>query len=211
MLNQKTRRVAGLSFLAIGLLCSCAARADIYSFVDDNGVTHFSNVPDDARYALFQKQPSSTVENASGSFDVISMSSRQREIALAGLIDQTARRRAVHPALLRAVVAAESAFDARAVSRAGAQGLMQLHPDTARRYGVANPFDAAENLEGGAHYLSDLLRRYNNDLTLTLAAYNAGEEAVERYGRHIPPYAETRAYVPTVLRLYRKYLMQAAS
>jgi soluble lytic murein transglycosylase-like protein len=197
--------------LALLLLVGGQCRADIYSFVDDGGVTHFSNVPDDPRYVLFQKQPQAQVAAASSGAPIVQESWRQREAALSGLIDQTARRRSVHPALLRAVIAAESAFNVQAVSRAGAQGLMQLHPDTSRRYGVLNPFDPADNIEGGAHYLSDLLRRYNNDLTLTLAAYNAGEEAVERYGRRIPPYPETRAYVPTVLRLYRKYLAQVAS
>jgi soluble lytic murein transglycosylase-like protein len=81
-----------------------------------------------------------------------------------------------------------------------------LRPATAERYGVRRPFDPADNLRGGARYLSDLLRRYDNDLKLALAAYNAGEDAVERYGRSIPPFPETRAYVPAVLSLYRRFL-----
>jgi len=190
------------------LLCLCVAgvaRADIYSFVDDDGVTHYTNVPDDTRFVLFQKtgddRVAMSVERA-GSW-------KERAHAFSSMIDLTAQRTAVQPALLRAVIAAESAFDPSAVSRAGAQGLMQLHPDTAKRYGVSNPFDPAANVDGGARYLHDLLRRFDNNLELALAAYNAGEAAVERHGRHIPPYAETQAYVPTVLRLYRRFLTQS--
>lgn len=180
------------------------ARADIYSFVDEDGVTHYTNVPDDTRFVLFQKTGDDRVEMS----PVRAASWKERSVAYAGIIDQTARRTALQPALLKAVIAAESAFDPNAVSRAGAQGLMQLHPKTAARYGVGNPFDPAANVDGGARYLSDLMRRFNNNLELVLAAYNAGEEAVERHGRRIPPYAETQAYVPTVLRLYRRFLAQ---
>jgi soluble lytic murein transglycosylase-like protein len=193
-----------LRCLALLVLAAPAARADIYSFIDDDGVTHYTNVPDDVRFVLFQKTGDErvvmTAERAAGW--------RERAVSFANLIDSTARRTAVHPALLKAVIAAESAFDPNAVSRAGAQGLMQLHPNTAKRYGVSNPFDPAANVDGGARYLSDLLRRFNNNLELALAAYNAGEEAVERHGRRIPPYAETQAYVPTVLKLYRRFLTQ---
>jgi len=87
-------------------------------------------------------------------------------------------------------------------------GLMQLRPATARRYGAANAFDPEQNIRAGVHYLRDLLTRYGNNLELTLAAYNAGEDAVERYGHSIPPFAETQHYVPTVLRIYRSLLSQ---
>jgi soluble lytic murein transglycosylase-like protein len=188
------------------LLIAGVARADIYSFVDGDGVTHYTNVPDDTRFVLFQKtgddRVAMSVEKA--------VSWKERAHAFSSMIDLTARRTEVQPALLRAVIAAESAFDPNAVSRAGAQGLMQLHPNTAKRYGVSNPFDPAANVDGGARYLHDLLRRFDNNLELALAAYNAGEEAVERHGRHIPPYAETQAYVPTVLRLYRRFLTQSS-
>ena len=83
---------------------------------------------------------------------------------------------------------------------------MQLHPDTARRYGVGDAFDPEQNVRGGARYLSDLMRRYHDNLELVLAAYNAGEQAVDRYGRQVPPFRETQAYVPAVLRLYRQFL-----
>jgi soluble lytic murein transglycosylase-like protein len=181
------------------------ACADIYSFIDEDGIAHYTNVPDDARFVLFQKTGDDRVEMSAeraGSW-------RDRASSFAGLIDRTARKTDVHPALLKAVIAAESAFDPNAVSRAGAQGLMQLHPKTASRFGVTNPFDPASNVDGGARYLHYLLKRFDNNLELALAAYNAGEEAVERHGRHIPPYAETQAYVPTVLRLYRRFLAQS--
>ena len=88
---------------------------------------------------------------------------------------------------------------------------MQLRPATARRYGVSDPYDPEQNIAAGVHYLSDLLARYGNNLELTLAAYNAGEDAVERYGNTVPPFAETRHYVPTVLRIYRSLLSRQAS
>ena len=187
------------------MLSSAVARADIYSFVDEGGVAHYTNVPDDVRFVLFQKAGPDRVEMTAA----IAGSWKERASGYAGLIDRTARRTELQPALLKAVIAAESAFDPNAVSRAGAQGLMQLHQKTAKRFGVSNHFDPAANVDGGARYLHYLMLRFNNNLELALAAYNAGEEAVERHGRHIPPYAETQAYVPTVLRLYRRFLAQS--
>jgi soluble lytic murein transglycosylase-like protein len=181
------------------------AVADIYGYTDAEGVAHFSNVPAGGRYVRILKEPAEGATSKSVSLP----DGRQRAAAFAELIDRAARREALHPALLRAVVTVESAFDPHAVSRAGAQGLMQLHPATARRYGVLDPFDPEENLRGGARYLSDLLKRYNNDLELALAAYNAGEDAVERYGRKVPPFRETREYVPAVMRLYAKLRTRA--
>jgi len=124
------------------------------------------------------------------------------------MIDRAARSAAVRPELVRAVIVVESAFNPRAVSKRGAQGLMQLRPATARRYGVSDAFDPEQNITAGAHYLRDLLARFGNNLELTLAAYNAGEDAVERYGRSIPPFTETRNYVPAVMRVYHKLLTQ---
>lgn len=198
--------VPTLLLMAIALV-STTAQADIYAYTDGGGVTHFSNVPTDARYALLLKSPPEPVNADAMPPPPASLAARAASYA--PMIDQAARRVALQPALLRAVIAVESAFNPRAVSRAGAQGLMQLHPKTARRYGVGDAFDPAENVRGGATYLRDLMRRYNNNLELVLAAYNAGEDAVDRYGRHIPPYRETQAYVPAVLRLYRQFLARA--
>ena len=117
----------------------------------------------------------------------------------------------VQPELVRAVIVVESGFNPRAISRRGAVGLMQLLPTTARRYGAFNAFDPEQNIFAGAYYLADLITRYGVDkLELVLAAYNAGEDAVERYGRRIPPYKETQAYVPNVLRMYHALRAQSA-
>lgn len=110
------------------------------------------------------------------------------------------------PSLLRAVVQQESAFNPAAVSRAGAAGLMQLMPGTARRFGVHDRFDPAQNLRGGAAYLAWLLRHFNHDTDLALAAYNAGEGSVHRHGNQIPPFAETQAYVRSVRRYEAQWI-----
>jgi soluble lytic murein transglycosylase-like protein len=190
--------------LAVLLLALPCAKADIYAYTDPSGVTHFTNVPAGPGYKLYiaaPREPDGASAGPAAHYDW-----RQRASAYSGLIDRTARGLALQPALLRAVIAVESAFDTRAVSRAGAQGLMQLHPATARRYGVGDAFDPEQNVHAGARYLSDLLHRYGNDLELALAAYNAGEDAVDRHGRHIPPYRETLQYVPAVLKLYHRLL-----
>jgi soluble lytic murein transglycosylase-like protein len=118
---------------------------------------------------------------------------------LASLISQAALDNALSPQLLHAVIAVESDFDARAVSRKGALGLMQLMPQTARQFGVRDPFDPAQNINAGAAHLKSLLDRFRGDVELALAAYNAGEAAVVKAGYRIPPFAETQAYVPRVL------------
>ena len=120
------------------------------------------------------------------------------------LVSDASARNGVSPALVNAVVMAESAGDPSAISSAGAQGLMQLMPGTSQSCGIGNPFDAQENVDCGTRYLHALLTRYNNNVELAVAAYNAGPGAVEKYGG-VPPYAETRAYVSRVLSAYRNY------
>ena len=127
------------------------------------------------------------------------------------VISGAAKAATLEASLVRAVIVVESGFNPRAVSKKGAIGLMQLQPATARRYGVHNIYDPEENVRAGARYLSDLLTRFNSNLELALAAYNAGEEAVERYGRRVPPFRETLAYVPSVMKVYKKLLDQANS
>jgi soluble lytic murein transglycosylase-like protein len=116
---------------------------------------------------------------------------------------QIARAHRLAPELLDAVIRVESGYEPSAVSPKGAMGLMQLMPDTAARFAIANPLDPVENMRGGARYLRWLMDRFDGELELVLAAYNAGEGAVERYGNRIPPYDETRAYVARVLQIYQ--------
>ncbi len=119
---------------------------------------------------------------------------------LTRLIDQAATAHSIEPALLHAMIDVESGFAVHAVSPRGAVGLMQLMPDTARSYGVTDAFDPRQNIDAGAQHLRRLLDRFGQDQALALAAYNAGAEAVTRHHGRIPPYAETMAYVPRVLR-----------
>lgn len=176
------------------------ARADIYSFVDEAGITHFSNVPTDGRYRLVLAAPPEPASAPASSGNAQWLT---RSRAFDPFIESAAREAQVQPQLVRAIIVVESAFNPKAVSRKGAVGLMQLLPKTARRYGASNAFDPKQNINAGTRYLRDLIARYGNNLELVLAAYNAGEDAVERYGKRIPPYAETRQYVPAVLSIYR--------
>lgn len=120
------------------------------------------------------------------------------------LVNQNAATWQVDPSLIKAVIANESAYDPNATSPVGAQGLMQLMPETAAAMGVRNPYDPAQNVAGGTRYLRSMLDRFNGDVKLAVAAYNAGPEAVEQYGG-VPPYAETQGYVANVLASYQRY------
>src|SRR2546426_5916820 len=119
------------------------------------------------------------------------------------LVEASAKKYNLDPELITSVIAVESNFDPKAVSRKNAGGLMQLLPETAARFGVKDIFDPAENIDAGTRYLRELLQLYNNDLTLTLAAYNAGPDNVQKYGR-VPPFSETVSYVKRVKRTYDK-------
>ncbi len=186
-------------FLAT-LLCASAAgaRSQIYTYVDADGLRHFTDVPDDNRYRLLLLSPRD--RTASGDrYDAMLLAKAGQYDSI---IERAAVSAAVEPNLLRAVIVVESGFNSRAVSKRGAMGLMQLMPATATRYGAANPFDPHDNVHAGAQYLKFLMDRFGQDLRLALAAYNAGENAVDRNGGQIPPFAETMAYVPRVLRIY---------
>jgi soluble lytic murein transglycosylase-like protein len=126
---------------------------------------------------------------------------------LDALIDRHATTWQVDPALVKAVIANESGFDANATSRVGAQGLMQLMPETAASLGVRDPYDPAQNVAGGVRYLRGLLDRFGGDVPLAVAAYNAGPGAVEKYGS-VPPYTETQSYVRNVLKDFKEFAAQ---
>jgi soluble lytic murein transglycosylase-like protein len=188
--------------LAVLALCSplaCPADPGIYAFVDAEKGIHLSNVPGDGRYRVLIAPLVAAGEKPQARS--AHSGNRQR---YGTVIEQMAGRVGIDAALLHAVIAVESGYDANAVSARGAGGLMQLMPATAKRYGVADVFDPAENVRGGAQYLAELLALFENDLQLALAAYNAGESAVLKYGKRIPPYRETAAYVPKVVNIYRK-------
>jgi len=180
--------------LGVGMLAGAdPAAAQIYTFVDEQGVTHFTNQPHQPVYERMV-EVGRNVPHAPKPPDGWEWE---------GLIGITARQQGLPPALVKAVIAAESDFNPEAVSRAGAQGLMQLMPGTAASMGISDPLRPDENVRGGSRYLAEMIARYG-DLSRALAAYNAGPAAVDRYGG-IPPYRETRDYVRRVLTYYRDY------
>lgn len=172
---------------------SFGGQADLYRYIDSQEVAHYTNDPPGAHYKLIRH---SRFKEAA---DKVRFGGHHKEFD--ELILQVAREYSLEPALLHAVIRVESAYNPEAISRAGAVGLMQLMPKTAARYGVDNPKDPAQNLVGGARFLKDLLVRFQN-LRLALAAYNAGEGNVLRYGKRVPPFPETQAYVRRVLGHY---------
>ncbi|MCC2640470.1 MAG: putative Lytic murein transglycosylase [Nitrospira sp.] len=174
------------------LLTAIPSRADMYQYIDANGTISITNVPNDPRYRrVLAALPRSRSVISDGELDPV--------------IARHSRAHRLHPALIRAVIKTESDFDPLAVSRAGAVGLMQLMPQTAVRLDVRDSFNPDENIGGGTKYLRQLLDRFDGNLPLALAAYNAGEHTVERY-RGLPPIDETRQYVSKVLRYYRTFL-----
>lgn len=193
------------ALLCLLLVASLPVRAGggIFGFVDDEGVEHLSNIPDDRRYRLLltdRFEPAQAALRAPRGVLALPFGERPFHDSVLRASSATG----IDAALLHAVITVESGYQAGAVSAKGATGLMQLLPGTARRYGTVNLLDPAENIGAGARYLRDLLRLFDNNLELALAAYNAGENAVIRHGRRLPPYAETRRYVPLVLAHYQK-------
>jgi len=183
--------MAGMSSLTFSVPTTTA---EIYQYIGRDGSISLTNVPSDSRY---QK-----IEVESSRFHT-TMSEQELE----PVIRRHSSQQQIHPALIRAVIKAESDFDPRAVSRAGAIGLMQLMPQTAIRLDVRDMYNPDDNVGGGAKYLRQLLDRFHGNLPLALAAYNAGENAVDRY-QALPPFDETRQYVRKVLRYYRTFLVR---
>jgi soluble lytic murein transglycosylase-like protein len=195
--NSIRRWHAGVLLTGLTLLSPLlpvGAAAEIYQYIGPNGTIALTNVPSDARYRR--------IEVESARFHAF-LSERELE----PVIKRHSSQQQLHPALIRAVIKAESNFDPRAVSRAGAIGLMQLMPQTAVRLDVRDMFDPDDNVGGGAKYLRQLLDRFHGNLPLALAAYNAGENIVDRY-QALPPIDETRQYVRKVLRYYRTFLVR---
>jgi soluble lytic murein transglycosylase-like protein len=192
-------RYAACLCALLALVCSPALAGEIFAFVDEQGVTHYSNLP----YADRRYVPLSLQRDAEAAPRALRMSGAHAA-RFAALIERAAQSNALDPQLLHAIIRVESGYNPKARSPKGAQGLMQLMPETGRRYRVRDPYDPKENIEGGARYLKDLLARFDDDLELALAGYNAGEGAVLLAGNRIPRYRETLAYVPRVLGLYRR-------
>jgi len=186
-------------------LCATSSGAQITSVVDENGKRVFIKADDSVGRRTFDPRSNGGAKSrtttglsaASGNMNFVGGLKGYLE----RLAHETASRHQVDPALVKAVVEAESSWNPRAISHKGAVGLMQLIPGTANRMGVRNAFDPQENLEGGVRYLRSLLERYNGDLHLSLAAYNAGERAVDRAGG-VPRYPETRSYVQKITDSY---------
>jgi len=216
------RTLGPTAALAALLAAAAPACADVYSLVEEDGTVRFSNQPDDPRYKLYLREPSEyklrdtkefrNLRNP-GDFRLRAPWGKRPDLlenpALQGKPFQeqvigAAKDTQLDPALIHAVITAESNYNPNAVSDKGAVGLMQIMPDTARRYGVKDKEikHPEKNIKAGAQYLADLIRMFDGDLKLALAGYNAGENVVLRYGRRVPPYAETQAYVPRVLRVY---------
>ncbi len=197
-----------LAFSAVSSPCA----ADIWGYVDDKGVAHLSDHKVDERYFLFKKEAPRPKPEA---FDytppvtlptgVAMMVNPVLRAQFAPLIAWVAKEYNLDVSLLHAIITVESGYNAQAKSPAGAIGLMQLMPATAQQYGVRDIWDPLENLQGGARYLRFLQRLFPNNIDLVLAAYNAGEGAVQQAGMKIPNYAETRAYVPNVLFQYERH------
>ena len=198
-------RWTGLAALALCVLAQ-PALADIYTFKDDNGVIHFTNIPSsDKRYRLLRKEGDSPAAPTLGAVASVWLPNDALIQRFSPIVDLASRTYGVDKALVHAVISAESAYNPYALSKAGARGLMQLMPNTAKRYGVKNIMDPTENIHGGVRYLKALLVLFNGNIELAVAAYNAGENAVIRAGNRIPPYAETVHYVPKVLGFYRQF------
>ncbi len=178
-----------------------------YIYREDDGTVWYTNKKpvgvERSKYKLIGVFGRSTATKSCAGMTPARMEARARQYA--DDINRYARKYNVSRFLVKAIISVESCFDARAISRAGAKGLMQLMPLTAKHLGVGNPFNYQQNIHGGVRYFSELQRRFNYNNTLALAAYNAGPTAVEKY-QAIPPYRETQNYVKRVMKKYREYL-----
>ena len=202
MARAATRALAAGGLLAalLTLALARAADAQIFVYKDQYGRTYFSDAPTHEGFSRYQPKSEYALRSAS----YAARPPSRQALAYDPAIKRASRAHGVSAALVKAVIAAESGFDPYAVSRKGAQGLMQLMPGTARDLGVDDALDPWQNIDGGTRYLGQMIERFPGKLALAVAAYNAGPEAVTRHGG-VPPYEEPRSYVERVLRLYKKY------
>lgn len=197
-INIMIRVIIKLFF--IGIFCSALVvftdpvplYADIYVHMDSEGVLHFTNAPTSSNYKLFIREKPSMYSNS----DVTDRTNRYDD-----LITEASKSHGVSFSLLKALIKIESDFNPRAISSAGAIGLMQIMPENIRALNIKDPFDPWENIMGGTRYLKQLIGRFNGKLPMALAAYNAGPNIVDRYKR-IPPFKETENYVEKVMKYY---------
>ncbi|GJM05764.1 MAG: lytic transglycosylase [marine bacterium B5-7] len=197
MLNNKVTLV----LIFIFSLISMPSQADIYKYVDKHGRVILTDKPAHSGYKRLVKTWKGWEEaKVPKNFNWV-----KNQKKFDPTIRSVAKIYKLPHTLVHAVITAESSYNPNAISRAGAVGLMQLMPETAKQYGVSNRRDPKQNIYGGSRYLRYLLKLFKNDLSLALAAYNAGEGTVKRYGNKIPPYKETRNYVNKVIKYYKKY------
>lgn len=189
-------KVIFMCVICVGVLP--VSQADIYRQTDQNGGVVFTDKPIGSNFKLVMKTP----RKGSSAYRVF----KENRLKFMPLVRRSSKEYKVDSALILAVIHAESAYNPLAKSKAGAVGLMQLMPQTAKRFGVVDREDAGQNIQGGTQYLRLLLELFNYDIRLALAAYNAGESAVARFGNTIPPYPETQQYVTKVITYYQEYL-----
>lgn len=198
---QLTKKSFYLAITALIFYVASASvvHAEMYSYIDESGTIHFSNAP------------TATHFNSRNHAKYLRKYKKQTDKRAYELyIRESSKKYQLDPFLVKAVIEAESNFDCYAVSYRGAKGLMQLMPGTAGDMKVKNAFNARQNIEGGCRYLRRMLNMFNGNITLAVAAYNAGPSKVKRYN-NVPPYSETRNYVKTVLSRYKHYKMQKIS
>ena len=199
-MRMQTFNIAVLLQLCLLVLIVYPTSADIYRYEDDEGIIHFTDAPTDRRFKIFMRDLKKDKQLRTK----LQLSRSVNPAEYEHIISACASKYGVNASLIKAVIHAESGYNPNAVSRKGASGLMQLMPGTARSLKVSNSFDPKDNVEGGVKYLRFLLDTFHGDVSLAVAAYNAGLNKVAKYGG-IPPYNETRTYVNRVLSYMQSY------